>query len=992
MGESIGMIKIQKAKIIYIFFITTILCSIAYLVGPFFVEKHIFKKLNKELAQKTTLIDNYIQKKEKLLEELALNQLTLDLFKTEETEINHSSLEYQKHLDELFEGRPGLYHILVIKKEGDVLFTQKESSTFIGKNITHEEFTHHWLREFFNQATTTQTTDSFITKIEKKDFLISYTPIIKNSETLGFIFSKTNPSALFSMIQEQKTLKKTDLLISKYTNKLRHIPLNEKQKENNKGKFFFDSYLIKASQGDASQAIIKNEHQELLFASWRHYPRLNVGILVKSPYTPARVLSLILLILLILSLSFSIFLFYKNYHTNLFYNSTKYWKSLYALYKVFIPHILLGLCIASLLITLANYKQYETLQNAQTLQRSKDHLQDLSQKLNIVLSQIRQAALVTKQQLQTSTFSEDQLNEFALSLLQNNSNIYNVTMAFEPYTFDESRKFFAPSWMRTSTGVDKTYLGKSYDYLSSEKGKWYRETLEKKSLWEIPTLDSVTNKKIIFFSILFYKPTNSIDKKPSGVLRIGYRVAEFNKFIDSLGYRTHQRTIITNKKGAIIYHPKKEYQTSNKTIFTLAPMPSLNQSEAFFEHFKEIIPSFTWHVEGPIQETEWTLACAFDKSDFDITKKTSLFKVFIILWSLFILLFILLISLQHSSLIKTPKELLLIGSKCYIGLISIGIILLWTLAYQQPWISNASISIIKDRSDLNLFLESIKQKSIAVKPLIPIKTGFVIKEIDYSLSTKPLLIATAWQTYNKKMLKLITPGITITNAKKITVEKAFKHEEKGIITIGWNIKATLVQKPNYENYPFNKKDLIINLQHTDKKNNIICIPDFKGYEIAPNNPLPWINTPINNLNSSFFTYSNVDEPITILKKHRTLNLHIITQENMLNSFIADIIPLIIGLFAIFALLWLDPANRISGFSGLLFAFIFLHRALRGSLNLTSITYLEYFFLTTYITLLIVTAMASIAAARKVPDEESKYYFWPIQTTAWLILTIALFFY
>lgn len=995
MGTKVGkdrpMIQVQHSKLTISYFVLAISLFLGYLTIPAFLEHRTFNKLNLELTNKMGAIDKYLNAKIKLFEKIAQDEQAFTLCSSQ-APVSQNNDEFNSLLKKHLPDIAGYHNITVLTIKGDIVFSEGHASTLLGKNVTTSPLVTEDIGTFFQQATITQQPDVFLTKTKDAYCFFLYVPILKSMQPIGFIFAELSPNELFSIINHKYYSKNTEILLGEYTNKITIIPLNQQQRDALPDMIIYDSYLTKASQGDIDQNIIPGKNQQPMLSTWRYHPFLDMGLLINLPYRSITLCSYVLLALFLLFLSLGIISSYWHFRTIPHTNIQRYYIKFVDSIKEYYTFALLGIFLCGLLLFMASYKHLDDTKISNTHIKTSFQTRTLSQKLNTVLSEIKEASKLTAQKLQTSAMSEEELNTFITTLLQEHPDIFSVSIGFKPNSFDPAKKLFAPNWMRTNAGIDKTHVEDSYDYTISEHGNWYKSALKDKFLWESPYLSASLNKIIICYASVFYNPNDPLNQEPRGVIRISYKISQLNDFIENLGHKTAQRSIIIDKNGTLIYYPKTEHIASNTTIFTLANGSFKTVTQALHAHFSKIIPSFMWHKEEHLQESGWIVALAFDSDDINPVKKSAIFLMLIVLCTTFALFFTLLIFLQHWPTLNSSEQFFLIRARGYVSLVAIGIGFLWAFAYQQPWMPNSSTTVVRDRGTLNNFLEAMQQQTYAYnKPPIPIKTGLIIKKFDDSNLARTGLIATAWQIYDKEILKTITPGITIAKAQKVTVKKAFEREEDNRVVIGWDISAEIFQQTNYVLYPFNKKDLIINIRHTDEKNNVICIPDFKGYEISPQNPHPWIDTRINDLYDSFFSYPDSNGSASILQINKNLNLHIITRENILNSLIAYIIPLLISLFSIFALLWLEPNFRIAGFSALFFAVIFMHRALRGSLNLTSIAYLEYFFLITYITLWIVMAISSVAAAKKVPEEKSKYYFWPIQATVWLILAITLFF-
>ncbi len=477
--------------------------------------------------------------------------------------------------------------------------------------------------------------------------------------------------------------------------------------------------------------------------------------------------------------------------------------------------------------------------------------------------------------------------------------------------------------------------------------------------------------------------------------------------------------------NVVIYHYNENYVAQNKTLFDFSPDVKKTLSEVVDIYFKKYVPHCRrYHIKGLIPydttkkgndrlEVRWQFALGF--GDQDIHNQTYytyfwlMFSMVFFLFILFLTLYIMIkdFFLQHGKIYTFFDEILAgrfnvlaekyhkITVRAYCILVGLGCLILWTILYYKPWYPESNFIAIHDQGVLTQFLDERAQgvMSSGDNQLIPIRTGIIINKLESSKFRMLDVIAQVWQTYTKDQLKTIEPGVVLGKMESMTVTKNFEKEENNNITFSWKISAKIDQQVDLINYPFNKKDFILTFEPLDKKNNIICVPDFHNYNMTSENLYPWIENQdiLDNLTTSFFSYYKKDQPLEVLSGKKSVNLHIVLRENLLNTLIAYCIPLFIVLFSIFAVLWVNAEKRINGFTGLFFATIFLHRFLRSALNLRSIVYLEYLFLLTYFTLLVLTIGTIFFKDEKLRVDQMKYYFWSVQITILLILAMSLFF-
>ncbi|MDH5552295.1 MAG: hypothetical protein OEX82_03105, partial [Nitrosomonas sp.] len=305
--------------------------------------------------------------------------------------------------------------------------------------------------------------------------------------------------------------------------------------------------------------------------------------------------------------------------------------------------------------------------------------------------------------------------------------------------------------------------------------------------------------------------------------------------------------------------------------------------------------------------------------------------------------------------------------------------------------------------------------------LIYIPTGIFIQSIEFVNATNVTLTGYLWQRYPHEYKETITQGVIFPEAVQSTLSENYEYEDDHEMVKSWYFEVTLRESFDYTKYPFDRQLLWARLWHKDFSDNVILVPDFKSYDSLHPNMLPGIEQDfvlsgwslmrtffdmrINTYNTNFGNpnFSNRDQM-------PELYFNVELSRNILNPFIAHLFPLVVVLLMLYALVLtisrketslkffgFDVSNVIASSSALFFVLLIMHVQLRGELSTNSIVYMEYFYLVSYVTILMITVNSILFSwdppVRFVGYQDNlipKLIYWPI-LLAWCFgLTVSLF--
>ncbi len=290
--------------------------------------------------------------------------------------------------------------------------------------------------------------------------------------------------------------------------------------------------------------------------------------------------------------------------------------------------------------------------------------------------------------------------------------------------------------------------------------------------------------------------------------------------------------------------------------------------------------------------------------------------------------------------------------------------------------------IIDNQGDLDKFIA--ERRAISVKNNEPepffVPTGVFMQSIEFTSSYNCLVTFKIWQRYNVKDTSEVSMGFDLPEAQSYNTEEAYRkfNADSSVMTIGWNVQATIREIFNFRLYPFDHQNLWMRFWHKDFDKNLILIPDLPSY---PNyNPFKKVGLeedmvlPGWGIQGSYFGYREnnyttnfgIDDYVG-LERFPELYFNVFVQRDFLSVFFSDLTPVIMVVVLLFITVYVshDESTEtdffkfsvmdIAGIIGtLIFVVILAQIDLRSNLTTDTVLYIEYYYFVIYFLLFAVT--------------------------------------
>jgi len=288
-------------------------------------------------------------------------------------------------------------------------------------------------------------------------------------------------------------------------------------------------------------------------------------------------------------------------------------------------------------------------------------------KVEKVLTAIQKIQLNFSKIIESSNYSEEELQTILQLIVSNNPEVYGAALAFEPNYYDSSKKYYSPYFYRDSNKVFFKYIGDdSYDYFSMD---WYQIPKElNKPMWSEPYYDEGAGNAIMTtYSVPIYKNIKE-GKKFIGILTADISLEWLHNYVDSIKVCKTGYGFMISSNGTIVTHPNKD-MIMNETIFSIADgqkstslriigknMIRGETSFAEFEYRNIRTGKLSWIAYAPVPMNNWSVGIVFPVDEFMADVNNLVMNLFVI--SIGALLILLLVIIFISKSITRPLRLL----------------------------------------------------------------------------------------------------------------------------------------------------------------------------------------------------------------------------------------------------------------------------------------------------------------------------------------------
>ncbi len=219
---------------------------------------------------------------------------------------------------------------------------------------------------------------------------------------------------------------------------------------------------------------------------------------------------------------------------------------------------------------------------------------------------------------------KEELLRLLREVVENNSEIYGSTFAFEPHAFEKKSLYFAPYFYKRKKEIAFAQLGNGkYHYFNLD---WYQipKELERPD-WTEPYFDEGGGNILMStYSVPFYKKVGE-KRQFMGVVTADISLETLQNVVSSIKVLQTGYGFLISKNGTLVTHPQKEL-IMNETLFGVAEARGdgdlreigrkMIRGESGFAPFRSLVSEEPcWIYYTPIPSSGWSLAVVFPKDE-----------------------------------------------------------------------------------------------------------------------------------------------------------------------------------------------------------------------------------------------------------------------------------------------------------------------------------------------------------------------------------------
>ncbi|WP_422360705.1 PDC sensor domain-containing protein [Reichenbachiella sp.] len=604
-----------------------------------------------------------------------------------------------------------------------------------------------------------------------------------------------------------------------------------------------------------------------------------------------------------------------------------------------------------------------------------------------------------------------------------------VAIAYEPYEFDSTRTLFAPFYDKRQGRVIQ--LEEKYDYTVDTVATniWYHGPLQNEAPeWSDPFFGTAAKVLVADYGLPFYLDGSN---KPSGVISLIMDLKKLGAKMDSLAIGSTGTAMIFSESGHVVAHPISEYildvdlQSVAEELGLADVVDIMLLTKEGYTDYTRYLGRTVYAFYAEIPHVEWKTLVVFNSEDLLGQAEKLHFKLIRIchgLSGIVFMLFLFVISPKAS----INRKLWSI-SVCLSIIIVVNIMVMWYLNLNFNSSRGSSNEVfIDNRTSLAAFINSENQKvsQLGLQKFIPVATGIFVEEFEFRDSYNVIIRGEVWQKWPKHLARFYDAGIRFPQealAARTLITKVSEKEDKNFVTHTWTVKVMLKMPFDYSKYPFDVRDVKIEIMYPDVESGILLVPDVDGYsDILPYSS-PGINKDIylndSQLMSTQFSFNLVNfhdrfgnKRFNGLNQFPIMKYSINLKRRLLNVMVMNIIPISVVasmIFLIFYSLTKDEDDKsgvsmmgaVQSSAGFFFVLLVAHIGLRRRLSTPSLTYIESFYLTMYVILALLAINVVAFTKSKVQSgllhyEDNlivKISYWPVLLFTWMVITLLVFY-
>ncbi len=247
-----------------------------------------------------------------------------------------------------------------------------------------------------------------------------------------------------------------------------------------------------------------------------------------------------------------------------------------------------------------------------------------AKKIESILISTETTALNMAPIVESRELDEEELLFLIRNMVGNNESVFGSTIAFEPFSYDQSKYYFSPYYYKENGKLKYKNLGNtSYEYFFQD---WYQiPKYLGRAVWSEPYFDEGGGNILMStFSVPFYRNEDG-QKKFWGILTVDISLDWLEKIVSSVKIYESGFAFVISSSGAIITHPDSSF-IMNESIFSIAEEnndPELReigrdmiQGNRGFKPVHSLTAEYNSYIDYiPLHDHGWSIAIIFSEAE-----------------------------------------------------------------------------------------------------------------------------------------------------------------------------------------------------------------------------------------------------------------------------------------------------------------------------------------------------------------------------------------
>ncbi len=614
----------------------------------------------------------------------------------------------------------------------------------------------------------------------------------------------------------------------------------------------------------------------------------------------------------------------------------------------------------------------------------------------------------------------------------------SVGVAYEAARSGTEFRLYAPFIRRNSPGARVERLDKTYDYLASPESTeenpqkdgehWYRVAAAQKNRW----LPAFYERALAAYVVRYTATVHDEQKQEIGLVFVDIGLDDLADEIRRHDIRNNNYVSLHNAAGAELFHSLKN--TAQIIEHMSARSGSGTAKEGPHEGLNVLTGEPAWTHSSQVSSTGWVVDTVVDqstvaKADLPASHDGSrrwllLSEEHRVAWvALFVAVAMLAYGCHMLRRRRTGLRDVWIDSAFCAIVLALGVVSIWVLESGKSADVGTGSLLLSNQAAVEEYKRNQATAALAARHRAPrfVPAGLFIQSIEFKSSHNVEVTGYIWHRYAEGEASDYAVGTVFPEAISTEINEAKTETVNGETLKSWYFKAELRENFTPTLYPFDRQSVWIRMWHEQLGENIKLVPDFKAYDSLNTRSLPGLEKDFVLSGWSLFqSYFEVRE-----KKYNTrlgsvsgtdnsavseLYFDIELSRNLLNPFLAHLFPLAVVMLMLFAIVVTMSINRersdllgfnaaavVASCSALFFVALISHVQMRDELASNTVVYLEFFYLTAYFSILLITANAVLLSLnvqlRLIRFHDNilpKLFYWPSVLLVLFICTAWIF--